>query len=221
MSRKTISIAAFIIILLGTTIAIALWKLARPNTDTTEPQASATTISTPAIPKTNPTHTDNGIKIAYPDADQAPERPTATPTYNHQDITQPTPNSELDKGNPEALAHEIITLYSSRTSQNDTTYQEQIRPHISDNLAQEIIGQPLAAFSPETYPIAVQEVHIGENITEWGVDTPVRYSHYATAKIATASNGNYIFDYRIAAMHNGENWVITDLAIDSWSAHHE
>lgn len=219
MRRKTILMTAAILAVLAVSLGLFIWKTTTQEAEIETPPAP-THQPLPTSLTTGPTPTDNGIEIPYRDADQAPERPTETPTHPTQEINQPTPNPELDRQNPEAVAREIITLYTSRTSDTDTTYQEQIKDHLTPELTEEIFNAPLTAFT-DAYPIAVQEVNFGDNISEWGIDTPVRYSHYATAKIATATHGNYIVDYRIAAMHNGEHWVITDLAIDSWSAHHE
>lgn len=218
MSRKTITLTALTLILLGIITALTLWTITRPTTETAE--ATAPTHTSQAITQPTATPTDNGITITYPDTDQAPERPTTTPTYTHQTITQPTPTENLDRNNPEAVAREVITLYTSRTSHTDTTYQDQIRPLITDNLAQEI-GPHLPPFDPNTYPIAIQEVHLGDNIKEWGIDTPARYSHYATATINTATHGTYTLNYRTAAIKTPTGWTITDLTIDSWSLNHE
>ncbi|WP_237189260.1 hypothetical protein [Rothia nasimurium] len=181
MSRKTITLTALTLILLGIITALTLWTITRPTTEAAEVTA---------------------------------------PTYTHQTITQPTPTENLDRNNPEAVAREVITLYTSRTAHTDTTYQDQIRPLITDNLAQEI-GPHLPPFDPNTYPIAIQEVHLGDNIKEWGIDTPARYSHYATATINTATHGTYTLNYRTAAIKTPTGWTITDLTIDSWSLNHE
>lgn len=219
MKRTTIILTVAALTLLGIATGLLIWKTTQP--DTPQTQAPTTTPAThdPAIPTAAPTTTDNGISIAYPDADQAPERPTTTPSYLTQEITQPTPTQNLDRTNPEATATEVLTLYTSRTSNTDTTYQDQINSLITEDLAQEIYAAPLPAFT-NSYPIAVQDVTIGENIKEWGTDTPARYSHYATTTVATATHGNYQLNYRIAAINTPNGWTITDLSLDSWNITH-
>lgn len=221
MNRKILFTTATLLAILGIALGLIIYKTTQPTTP--QPQAQTTTDTNhhnPAIPTTTPTATDNGIKVAYPDTDQAPERPTETPSYPTQDITQPTPNPNLDRNNPQDLATEVITLYTSRTSNTDTTYQDQITTYLTEDLKTEIFNTPLAPFN-DTYPIAVQNVTIGKNIKEWGIDTPARYSHYATATIATSNHGNYTLDYRIAAIRTQNGWTITDLTIDSWSINHD
>lgn len=212
---------------LSIVVAVAIGLLAWNHLKPTEEQASAeqhtsTGESAPADESTiapNPEQTGhasgNGIDIAYGDADQAAERPTETPTYQHQDIKQPTPQADLDRDNAQAVATEAITLYTSRTSATDTTYQNQLKPITTEALQNEIFTIRLKAFDGK-YPIAVEKVNLGENIAEWGVDTPARYSHYATARVKTQDDGTFEVHYRVAATKTKNGWTVTDLAVDSW-----
>ncbi|MEV7801161.1 hypothetical protein AB0O14_18925 [Microbacterium foliorum] len=159
--------------------------------------------------------TDNGIKIAYPDAPQAPGTPEPAPTYSAQTITQPAPNPQLDRQDAQAVVKEAITLFSSRTSLTDDTYKKQLEPLTTEELHSELSAMPMSIFA-DKYPAAVKDVSINENIKEWGIDTPVRYSHYATAQIVTQNSGTLEVQYRIAAIKMEQGWTITDLAVDSY-----
>lgn len=166
------------------------------------------------------TPTDNGIRVPYQDAPQAVEQETATPTYTHQNITQPTPKKDLDTNDPKAVTTEAITLYTSRTSAEDKNYQKQLKPITTEELAAELKQIRLKPFDGQ-YPVAVKEVTLGANIKDWGIDTPSRYSHYATATVATEKNGTYELNYRIAAAKTKDGWKVTDLALDTWSKKHD
>lgn len=160
--------------------------------------------------------TDNGMAVAFPDAPQAPGTPEPTPTYKTQTITQPTPKEDLNRDNPEEVAKEALTLFTSRTSLTDTTYQEQLQPITTQELHSELAAMPIRSIA-DKYPTAVQNVEIKDNIKEWGIDTPARYSHYATAKVATETKGTLEIQYRVAAIKTPQDgWTITDLTIDSY-----
>lgn len=181
-----------------------------PRSVQQQPQSSpSTSVASSQVP------TDNGIKIAYPDAPQAPGTPEPAPTYSAQTITQPTPNPHLDRQDAQAVAKEAITLFSSRTSPTDDTYKKQLEPLTTEELHDELSAMPMSIFT-DKYPAAVKDVSINENIKEWGIDTPARYSHYATAQIATQNSGTLEVQYRVAAIKMEQGWTITDLAVDSY-----
>lgn len=223
MKARTLFVSLCLSLIIAVAIGLLAWNHLKPTQEqaTTE-QHTSTGENTPAGENTiapNPEQTGhasgNGIDIAYGDADQAAERPTETPTYQHHDIKQPTPVADLDRENAKAVVAEAITLYTSRTSATDTTYQEQLKPITTEALQNEIFTIRLKAFDGK-YPIAVEKVSLGENIAEWGVDTPARYSHYATAVVNTQDSGSFEVQYRVGAAKTKDGWTLTDLAVDSW-----
>lgn len=221
MKTRTLFIGLCLSIIAAIGIGLLAWNHLTSTTEdqATQEQHTSTGSDSQNNVAPNPDQTGhasgNGIDIAYGDADQAAERPTETPTYQEQTITQPTPVADLDRDNAKAVAAEAITLYTSRTSATDTTYQGQLKPITTEALQNEIFTIRLKAFDGK-YPIAVEKVTLGENIAEWGVDTPARYSHYATAIVNTQDSGSFEVQYRVAASKTPKGWTVTDLAVDSW-----
>lgn len=189
---------------------------AEGQTQRTNSSNSANTSNNTNRPATSNPPTDNGMAVAFPDAPQAPGTPESTPAYKTQTITQPNPNAALNRDSPEEVAKEAITLFTSRTSLTDTTYQGQLQPITTQELHSELAAMPMRSIA-DKYPTAVQNVEIKDNIKEWGIDTPARYSHYATAKVATENKGTLEIQYRVAAIKTPKDgWTITDLTIDSY-----
>lgn len=227
MKTRTLFTGLFLAALIALALLALIWNATQSQKD--EATQQETTTNQPATNNqagNNPesenfvTPTDNGITVPYADAPQAIEQETTTPTYTHQNITQPTPNKDLDTNDPKAVTTEAITLYTSRTSAQDKNYQQQLEPLTTEELATELKQMRLKPFDGQ-YPVAVKEVTMGENIKEWGIDTPARYSHYATATVATENNGTYELNYRVAAAKTQNGWKVTDLAIDTWSKKHD
>lgn len=155
----------------------------------------------------------NGFAQPSPDAPQAPE--LATPMqYERQEITAP-PIPAPDTQDPEAVASAFLTVYNSRAGETDKSWQDTAQPWLTPDLAQQLPLVTNGALTGKT-PTAVGEIEIGENVEDWGTDTPLRWSHHVQVTVNTQDQGSYVLEYRIRSQLTDQGWLINAAPLDSW-----
>lgn len=156
----------------------------------------------------------NGFSQLYPDAPQAPVQPTAV-QYERQEITAPVVPAELDTEDVAAVTRAFLTFYNSRESETDTSWQETVSPWLVPDLAAQLPTLTNGALEGKA-PVAVSAVEIGENVKDWGVDTPLRWSRHVQVIVDTQDQGSYALSYRVQAQLTDQGWLINTATLDSW-----
>lgn len=196
--------AVIVIIYLARTMAPAAQTQADPEpTDTALGQHPA-----PAqVDKTN------GFAQPYPDGPQAPEQHTPV-QYPRQTIASP-PTQRPDAEDPAAVAKAFLTVYNSRDSESDRSWRATTKPWLTPELAQKLPTVPNGALEGKA-PTSVGKVQIKDNVKDWGVDTPLRWSHQVEVTLHTQDQGTYLLDYRVRAQLTDQGWRINAAPLDSW-----
>ena len=156
----------------------------------------------------------NGFSQLYPDAPQAPVQPSAV-QYERQEITAPALPAELDTEDAAAVTRVFLTFYNSRESETDTSWQETVSPWLVPDLAAQLPTLTNGALEGKA-PAAVSAVEIGENVKDWGVDTPLRWSRHVQVIVDTQDQGSYALSYRVQAQLTDQGWLINTATLDSW-----
>lgn len=132
---------------------------------------------------------------------------------------QPTPaveGEDPDPQNVEEMAEAWLTVYGTRASDTDDSWTEQLEPWTGDELLEELPNIEDRALVENT-PTEVQEVRIGQNISGWGPDTPIRWSHEATVVFTDAQGQDHEAIYRIQAYNTDDGWLITSAEFTGFS----
>lgn len=155
----------------------------------------------------------NGFAQGFPDADQAPVQPELA-QYERHTITFP-PAPTPDTQDPAAVAEAFLTVYNSRSSESDDTWQEDTQAWLVPDLAAQLQVVTNGALEGKT-PAAVRAVQVGENVTEWGIDTPLRWAHHVQVIVDTQDQGSYALDYRVRSQLTEQGWLINAAPLDGW-----
>lgn len=181
------------------------------------PETSATpkAQSTPQGPNPTPAEVDrgNGFSQLYPDADQAPEQADEK-KYEHKEIKPPTVPA-VDPQKPDTVAQAFLTVYNSRSSETDQSWQETVKPWITPDLAEKLPTVTNGSLTDKT-PAAVTTAKVGEHVNDWGADTPLRWSHQIQVTMDTQDHGTYLIDYRVQAQLTDQGWLINTAKLDTW-----
>lgn len=158
----------------------------------------------------------NGFAQPYPDAPQAPEASDPAPPkqYERQEITAPSVPAP-DTQDPAAVAGAFLTVYNSRASETDQTWQETVQPWLTPDLAQQMPAVTNGALTGKT-PTSVSAIEVGDNVEEWGTDTPLRWARYVQVTMGTQDQGTYLLEYRVRAQLTDQGWLINAAPLDSW-----
>lgn len=190
-----------LIVLIVAVVYVLLSALARTNSET---QPTATTSptgieETPLLATTTPT--------ATPEAASTGEATTAAPT-----IQAPTPPDEQDV---EEVAQFWLLTYATRSSDSDTTWMDEVEPYTGSEL-QRMLGDIEDKALADRQPTQATKVEIGDNVSAWGPDTPLRWSHEMTLTFTDAQGQSYLAIYRVGANLTGEGWVVTSAEPTGW-----
>ena len=163
----------------------------------------------------SPSGTDlgNGFSQTSPDAPQAPEHPTPV-QYERQVITAPSLPAP-DTQDAAAVAQAFLTVYNYRKSETDTSWQEKVQPWLVPDLAVQLPNLTNGALEGKA-PAAVSAIEIGENVKDWGVDTPLRWSRHVQVVVDTQDQGTYRLSYRVQAQLTDQGWLINTAQLDRW-----
>lgn len=155
----------------------------------------------------------NGFSQPSPDADQATE--LATPLqYKKQTITAPAmPKPDMQK--PATVAQAFLTIYNSRSSDTDVSWQETVKPWLTPDLAEKLPTVPNGSLTGKA-PAAVTAVKVGDQVKDWGIDTPLRWSHNMQVTMATQDQGTYTINYRVQAQLTDQGWLVNTAKLDTW-----
>lgn len=213
MNAKKAAWAAFAV---AAALIIAFYFAAQ-NTDTKAGADSETTTGSqepaPAASASPDTDRGNGFSQVAPDGPQAPSQPSPV-QYERQEITAPAPPSP-DIQDAAAVAEAFLTVYNYRESETDKSWQEASQPWLVPDLAAQLPDLTNAALEGKA-PAAVSKVEVGENIKDWGVDTPLRWSRQVQVTVDTQDYGSYRLAYRVQAQLTDQGWLINTAQLDSW-----
>lgn len=151
----------------------------------------------------------------------AAEEPTTPGGSGARGTSSPQPTAvaqveQPDRDDVEATATAWMTVYGTRASDTDETWMEQLEPWTGEELMGELANVEDEALAGHT-PTQVQEVRIGDNISGWGRDTPIRWSHEAVVIFTDAAGQDQEAIYRIQAYDTDGGWVITSAEFTGWS----
>ena len=178
----------------------------------------------------------NGFAQAFPDADQAPpatqpatqdapatpgadQAPLATPEptpaqVERSEITMP-PLPVPDMQDPAAVAGAFLTVYNSRTGETDENWKATTEPWLVPDLVTQLPLVPNGALEGKT-PAAVRTVEVGENVEEWGIDTPLRWAHHVQVTVDTQDQGTFLLENRLRSQLTDQGWLINAAPLDTW-----
>jgi hypothetical protein len=188
--------------------------------DETEAQAAATT--EPTLDSPAGVDRANGFAQVSPDADQAPPatpdtdasgQPTAAPVERKEITMPPVPTPDVQ--DPAAVAGAFLTVYNSRMSETDESWESATEPWLVPDLITQLPLVPNGALEGKT-PAAVRTVEVGENVADWGIDTPLRWGHHVQVTVDTEDQGTYLLEYRLRAQLTDQGWLINAAPLDSW-----
>jgi hypothetical protein len=235
--------AAWMAFAIGAVLILAFYFLQNTQGTSTQAESSAPTSSTATVEEqaeagtvdatTEPTPDSpagvdraNSFAQVSPDADQAPPAtPPATPDaeaagqpiaapVERQKITMP-PVPTPDTQDPVAVVGAFLTIYNSRTSETDESWKSVTEPWLVPDLVTQLPLVPNGAVEGKT-PAAVRTVEVGENVSEWGIDTPLRWGHHVQVTVDTEDQGTYLLEYRVRAQLTDQGWLINAAPLDSW-----
>ncbi|MBG6184732.1 hypothetical protein IWX65_002710 [Arthrobacter sp. CAN_A214] len=178
-----------------------------------EDASDATATAEPTLDSPAGVDRGNGFAQASPDAAQAPVQPTPA-QYERQEITAP-PVPTPDMQDPAAVAGAFLTVYNSRTSETDESWKGTTEPWLVPDLAAQLPLVPNGALEGKT-PAAVRTVEVGENVEDWGIDTPLRWAHHVQVTVDTQDQGSYLLEYRLRSQLTDQGWLINAAPLDSW-----
>lgn len=179
-------------------------KRERTEETTTSPAAS-----------TPPPGEDNAFVDPDPTGPQAVEQPTGVaPTHKHQNVVQPkTPTP--DQQDPEAVAKAWLTIFNSRTSEQDQGWKTTGKPWLTEPMLQGAADMGNQGLKGR-YPAAVSKIEVKEPVEAWGPDTPIRWAHYVEVTVKTEDHGTMLLKYRIREQLAEQGWMINASPLDSW-----
>ena len=166
-----------------------------------------------ASPSPAVTDRGNGFSQPSPDAPQAPVQPTPV-QYDRQEITAPS-SPDPDPQDAAEVTRAFMTVYNYRESETDKSWQETAKPWLVPDLAAQLPTLTNGALEGKA-PAAVSKVEIGENIKDWGIDTPLRWSRHVQVTTDTQDHGTYRLSYRVQAQLTDQGWLINSAQLDSW-----
>lgn len=156
----------------------------------------------------------NGFSQTNPDAAQAPDLATEK-QFERKNITAPSvPAVDLQK--PASVTEAFLTVYNSRENETDQSWKETITPWVTPDLAEKLSAATNDALAGKT-PAAVSAVKVGEHVSDWGSDTPLRWSHQVQVTVDTQDNGTYKLDYRVQAQLTDQGWLVNTAKLDTWN----
>lgn len=119
----------------------------------------------------------------------------------HQDLDPDTSKA------PEVVTA-WMTAFTTRSSADDTLWEDTVAPWTATELLGELEesgSRHVGAHAPTTFV----ELQIGDPISEWGRDTPIRWSRQVSAVFRGADGQKYLTPYRVQAQRGDEGWTIT------------
>jgi len=136
---------------------------------------------------------------------------SATPSVNS--TVQASVEKTHQKLDPDtSKAPEVVTAwmtaFTTRSSADDTLWEDTVTPWSADELLGELEesgSQHIAAHAPTSFV----ELQVGDPLTEWGRDTPIRWSRQVSVIFTDAKGQKYLAPYRVQAQRGDEGWIIT------------
>lgn len=185
------------------------WRADKNENAQQQSQPAQTSVSLEATPTASSTYVDGNS----PQAVQTRESPSAN-VVSIPPATKPT----VDTKNPESVMKGFITIVNSRDSADDfSRVEEWAQPYslIDDMSDFDVYHQGANKVLPA--PVTVRDIDVKDPIVGQPADSSIRRSRVLNTTVEAHTGQKLLLEWKVTAMKDGDNWKVTDAALDSWS----